>query len=48
MIITGGMNVYPREVEFVLESHTAVDSAAVVGVPSERWGEEVVGKGVAR
>ncbi len=42
MIITGGMNVYPREVEFVLESHTAVDSAAVVGVPSERWGEEVV------
>jgi malonyl-CoA/methylmalonyl-CoA synthetase len=42
MIITGGMNVYPREVEFILEGHTAVDSAAVVGVPSERWGEEVV------
>ena len=42
MIITGGMNVYPREVEFVLEDHPAVDSVAVVGVSSERWGEEVV------
>ncbi|MGF1471140.1 MAG: class I adenylate-forming enzyme family protein [Rubrobacteraceae bacterium] len=42
LIITGGMNVYPREVEFALESHAAVDGAAVVGVPSERWGEEVV------
>lgn len=42
MIITGGMNVYPREVEFILESHDAVDSAVVVGAPSERWGEEVV------
>jgi malonyl-CoA/methylmalonyl-CoA synthetase len=42
LIITGGMNVYPREVEFALESHPAVARAAVVGVPSERWGEEVV------
>lgn len=42
MIITGGMNVYPREVEFALEGHATVDSAAVVGVPSEQWGEEVV------
>ncbi len=42
MIITGGLNVYPREVELVLEDHAAVENAAVVGVPSERWGEEVV------
>ena len=42
MIITGGLNVYPREVEMVLEDHPAVEKASVVGVPSERWGEEVV------
>jgi malonyl-CoA/methylmalonyl-CoA synthetase len=42
LIISGGMNVYPREVEFALESHPAVARASVVGVPSERWGEEVV------
>ncbi|MDQ4043609.1 MAG: AMP-dependent synthetase, partial [Actinomycetota bacterium] len=42
MIITGGLNVYPREVELVLEDYAAVENAAVVGVPSERWGEEVV------
>ncbi len=42
LIISGGLNVYPREVELALEDHPAVDKAAVVGVPSERWGEEVV------
>ena len=42
MIISGGLNVYPREVELVLEEHATVYKAAVVGVPSERWGEEVV------
>jgi malonyl-CoA/methylmalonyl-CoA synthetase len=42
LIISGGMNVYPREVEFALEAHPGVARAAVVGVPSERWGEEVV------
>jgi malonyl-CoA/methylmalonyl-CoA synthetase len=42
MIISGGLNVYPREVELILEDHATVDKAAVVGVPSERWGEEVV------
>ncbi len=42
MIISGGLNVYPREVELALEDHATVGKAAVVGVPSERWGEEVV------
>ena len=41
LIISGGMNVHPREVEDVLARHAAVDSVAVVGVPSVRWGEEV-------
>ena len=41
MIIRGGYNVYPREVEEVLYEHPAVREAAVVGVPHERWGEEV-------
>jgi malonyl-CoA/methylmalonyl-CoA synthetase len=42
LIISGGLNVYPREVEIVLEEHAAVERVAVAGVPSERWGEEVV------
>jgi malonyl-CoA/methylmalonyl-CoA synthetase len=42
LIISGGLNVYPREVEVVLEEHAAVERVAVAGVPSERWGEEVV------
>ncbi len=41
MIITGGLNVYPREVEIALESHPSVAEAAVAGVPDERWGEQV-------
>ena len=41
MIIRGGLNVYPREVEEVLMTHPAVSLAAVVGVPHERHGEEV-------
>jgi malonyl-CoA/methylmalonyl-CoA synthetase len=48
LIISGGFNVYPREVELVLESHPAVVEAAVVGLPSERWGEEVNAFVVAR
>ncbi len=47
LIISGGMNVYPREVELALEEHPAVARAAVVGVPSERWGEEVAAAIVA-
>ncbi|MGI8899977.1 MAG: AMP-binding enzyme, partial [Nocardioides sp.] len=43
MIIRGGFNVYPREVEEVLMTHEAVSLAAVVGVPDERHGEEIKG-----
>ena len=41
LIIRGGYNVYPREVEEVLYAHPAVQEAAVVGVPDDRLGEEV-------
>ena len=41
MIIRGGFNVYPREIEEVLLMHPAVSLAAVVGVPHDRHGEEV-------
>ena len=41
LIITGGFNVYPREVELVLETHPAVQEVAVAGLPSDKWGEEV-------
>jgi len=41
LIIRGGFNIYPRDVEEVLNSHPAVLEASVVGVPSERMGEEV-------
>lgn len=41
MIITGGFNVYPSEVEQVLWSHPAVKECAVIGVPDDKWGEAV-------
>ena len=41
MIISGGMNIYPAEIEAVLHAHGAVMDAAVFGVPSEEWGEQV-------
>jgi fatty-acyl-CoA synthase/long-chain acyl-CoA synthetase len=41
MIISGGANIYPAEVEAVLHAHPAVADAAVVGVPDDQWGESV-------
>jgi fatty-acyl-CoA synthase len=41
MIITGGENVYSREVEEVLYTHPSVAEAAVVGLPDPKWGENV-------
>lgn len=41
MIVSGGFNVFPREVEDVLSAHPAVSNAAVIGVPDEKWGEAV-------
>jgi 2-furoate---CoA ligase len=42
MIISGGENIHPAEVEEVLASHASVEEVAVVGVEDERWGERVV------
>jgi acyl-CoA synthetase (AMP-forming)/AMP-acid ligase II len=41
MIVSGALNVYPSEVERVLQQHPAVYEVAVIGIPSEKWGEEV-------
>jgi acyl-CoA synthetase (AMP-forming)/AMP-acid ligase II len=41
LVITGGENVYPAEVEAVLAGHPAVADVAVIGIPDERWGETV-------
>ncbi len=48
MIVSGGENVYPIEVEEVLSQHPDVAEAAVIGVPDERWGETVKALVVAR
>lgn len=41
MIISGGFNVYPSEIENCLATHPAITMSAVIGVPHEKWGEEV-------
>lgn len=48
MIVTGGENVYPIDVEQVLAAHPGVADVAVIGVPDERWGEAVKAVVVAR
>ncbi|WP_203335835.1 fatty-acid--CoA ligase FadD8 [Nocardioides limicola] len=48
MIVTGGFNVFPREVEDVIGTHPAVAQVAVIGTPDERWGEAVTALVVLR
>jgi len=48
MIVTGGYNVYPREVEDLLAAHPAIAQVAVVGLPDEIWGEAVTAFAVLR
>jgi fatty-acyl-CoA synthase len=48
MIVSGGFNIFPREVEDVLSTHTDVAMVAVVGVPDDKWGEAVTAIVVAR
>jgi acyl-CoA synthetase (AMP-forming)/AMP-acid ligase II len=42
MIISGGVNIYPTEIEEVLTSHLSVREAAVIGIPDEKWGESLL------
>ncbi len=42
MVISGGVNIYPAEIEEILEAHSAVREAAVIGVPDEEWGERLL------
>lgn len=48
LIVTGGFNVYPREIEDVIATDPAVAQVAVIGVPDDRWGEAVKAVVVAR
>jgi fatty-acyl-CoA synthase/long-chain acyl-CoA synthetase len=48
MIISGGMNIYPAEIEAALDQHPDVMDVAVFGIPSEEWGESVHAAVVAR
>jgi acyl-CoA synthetase (AMP-forming)/AMP-acid ligase II len=41
MVISGGLNIYPREIEEVLHRHPAIREVAVIGVPDDRWGERL-------
>jgi fatty-acyl-CoA synthase len=48
MIVSGGFNIFPREIEDVLSQHADVAMVAVVGVPDDKWGEAVTAVVVAR
>ncbi|HCT75474.1 MAG TPA: acyl-CoA synthetase [Micromonosporaceae bacterium] len=48
MIVTGGFNVYPREIEDVIAEHPSVAQVGVIGVPDEKWGEAVTAVVVLR
>ena len=48
MIVSGGVNIYPRELEVVLEGHDDVADCTVFGVPDEKWGEALIALVVAR
>lgn len=48
MIISGGFNIYPSDIEAVLAQHPQVAECAVIGVPSEQWGETRGLRGAAR
>ena len=48
MIISGGFNIYPSDLEAVLDAHPAVQESAVVGIPSDAWGETPVAAVVLR
>jgi fatty-acyl-CoA synthase len=48
MIVSGGFNIFPREVEDVLSQHADVAMVAVVGIPDDKWGEAVTAVVVAR
>ncbi len=42
MILSGGQNIYPQDIEAQLKKHPAIDDVAVIGVKSKRWGETPV------
>ncbi len=48
MIVSGGFNIYPRDVEDALSSHAGVAMASVIGAPDEKWGEAVIAMVVRR
>ncbi|MEE8332443.1 MAG: class I adenylate-forming enzyme family protein [Alphaproteobacteria bacterium] len=48
MIVSGGINIYPREIEIALEKHTSVAECTVFGVPDEKWGEALAALVVRR
>jgi acyl-CoA synthetase (AMP-forming)/AMP-acid ligase II len=48
MVISGGVNIYPREVEEVMITHPDIADIAVIGVPDEKWGESLKAYVVAK